>query len=722
MTIAELRRKEARATVEQLREIERQYGITRESLELMKPVLIALATRSELFPRADFPVPAPYDGITYRLTEDADHRFGLFMSAGVPGKKRGVHNHTTWACIAGVHSAEHNVVYERIDDRSDPQKGSLRKLFEVTVRPGSAVAMMPDDFHTIEVLGDEASVHLHMYGISHAHLPDRYGFAEPTGGRVVPYPPSFAVGLIGAADLRKLLDAGQELAVLDVREEGVYARDGHLLLASNVPLSQLELRVPTLVPRKSTALVVYDANDGLAHLAAARLMKSGYSNVMLLEGGAQAWHQAGFKLYEGVHVPSKAFGEYIHHQENTPEITPEELKQWQGECRSLILLDSRPFDEFQRNSIPGAIDCPGVELPYRIHDLVQSPDTTIVVNCGGRTRAIMGAQTLINAGVANKVLALRDGTQGWHLAGLELSHGASLRATMPTAKGLAEAQKAASRVAKRFGVRTIGLNELKAQKSDPEKTVYLFDVRSPEEYKEGHLPGSIWAVGGQLVQTTDAFAGVRNSTVVLVDDTGVRATFVASWLIQMGWSKVFVLRDGLVSAELERGTPQALPLGGRVPSPDTVTPTELKALLDGGLVHVADLQSSLRYREGHVPGAWHVVRSRFADNLPKIQPARPLVLTSPDGLLARLAAADAASVVGAPVKVLEGGTAAWVASGLALEEGTERFTGPTDDVRYRSLEQSENVETHIRDYLQWEVDLLKAIEADPDFGFRRFEK
>jgi rhodanese-related sulfurtransferase len=508
--------------------------------------------------------------------------------------------------------------------------------------------------------------------------------------------------------------------VLDVREEGVFARDGHVLLASSVPLSQLELMAPTLVPRKSTRVVVCDGNDGLAHLAAARLMKAGYGNVMLLEGGVPAWAQAGYKLYEGVHVPSKAFGEFVHHQDHTPDISPEELRQWQGECRDMIVLDSRPFEEFQRNSIPGAIDCPGVELPYRVHDLAASPDTVIVVNCGGRTRAIMGAQTLINAGVRNKVVALRDGTQGWQLAGLELAKGATQRAGEPSPRGLSEAQQAAARVARRYGVRGMDAASLAALQADPGQTTYLFDVRTREEYLAGHLRGSVWAMGGQLVQTTDAFAGVRNSNIVLVDDNGVRATFVASWLAQMGWTRVFVLRDALVG-DLEQGPPAPAVLGGRVPHADTVTANELMALVAAGEVQVADLQSSLRYREAHIAGAWHVVRSRFPDNLRKIVPARPVVLVSPDGLLARFASVDAARVLGQPVRVLEGGQAAWVAAGLPLVDGLERPTGPVDDVRYRSLEQAQDVNAHIRDYLQWEVNLLQAIEVDTDFGFRRFD-
>jgi rhodanese-related sulfurtransferase len=235
------------------------------------------------------------------------------------------------------------------------------------------------------------------------------------------------IPFITPEDLRHMLDDGSEIALLDVREEGVYSRDGHILLASNLPLSHLEMRAPALLPRKSVRLVVCDTDEGetLAQRAATRLHDIGYTNVHILHGGTRAWTAAGFRLYTGVYVPSKAFGEYILHEDKPPEITAAELHAWQAERRDLVVLDSRPLDEYRRNSIPGAIDCPSAELVYRAHDLLRSKDTLVVVNCGGRTRSIIGAQALINAGLENRVYALKDGTQGWHLAGYTLDHGRS---------------------------------------------------------------------------------------------------------------------------------------------------------------------------------------------------------------------------------------------------------------------------------------------------------
>jgi len=519
--------------------------------------------------------------------------------------------------------------------------------------------------------------------------------------------------------LRQFYDDGKELAVFDVREEGVYSRDGHLLRVSNVPLSVLELRVPALLPRKTVRIVVCDGGEGLAVLAAQKLQAGGYADVSVLDGGTPAWKAAGGRLYTGVYVPSKAFGEYIQHEDAPPEVTATELDAWMKSGKDLVVVDSRPLAEFRRNSIPGALDCPSAELPYRMPAFVKSPDTTVVVNCGGRTRSIIGAQVLINAGFPNRVYALKDGTQGWKLAGLQLNHGRSEAVPLPPEADKAWPLQAAERVVRRFGIRCIDLAGLQRLLTDAARTVYLFDVRSPEDYEQGHLPGAMHAPGGQLVQATDTFIAVRPSVVVLTDNDGVRATMTAAWLAQMGHQEVYVLAADTAACN-ERNVPRGALLDSSRLCADTVSATELKALLDAGQAQFANLDSSLQHREGHIPGAWHVVRSRLVDQLPRI-PATPLlVFGAAEEDLARLAAADAAKLQQTPVKVLAGGTSAWVAAGFSLETGDERMTGAADDLNYRALDRKDNVEAAMLEYLKWEVELVEAVASDPDFGFVRF--
>ena len=721
MTIQAIQVQRARAVGEligRVRAIEAKEGVTHASLEKIKRELIVLASRSELFPPAHFANIPGRPGTIYHLAEDADGRFALYGSAGVPGKAQPPHNHTTWASIAGVYGDEHNVFYERADRGETPGEGRLRRSHELTIQRGSACAMLPDDFHTIEVTSESESLHLHLYGKTLEELPDRVTFPSSAGGKLARFlaRPEIYSPRIAPRELKGLIAAvanpGGELAILDVREEGVHAL-GHLFLATSAPLSQLELRIGGLVPRLATRIVLIDDDERLAQRAARLLRRLGYRNLDVLAGGTGGWQAAGYELYSGVHVPSKAFGEHVEHHDDTPRIAALELKAKLDAGEDLVILDSRPMNEYRVMNIPGALDCPGSELVYRVHQAAPRPETLVVVNCAGRTRSIIGAQSLINAGIPNKVVALKNGTMGWHLAGLELERGQSRMAQVPADVALEKAKAAAARVAKRFPIRFLSRKELEEMNNEPGRTLYLFDVRSPEEYAAGHLPGSICAPGGQLVQATDTYAAVHGARIALVDDHGVRATMTASWLLQMGWSEVYVVDDAL-SGKLESGL-----LEKCVPPPCSLIDSGKLFSLQKNNVEILDFSTSLQYREGHIAGASFAIRSRLAGHIEKFK-ARSIVCTSPDGLLARYAAADLVALLGREVQALEGGTDAWRAAGLPLERGETRMLEPPEDVYYKPYEHKAQIEAAMQDYLQWEVALLEQIRRDPDCRFRDF--
>ena len=708
-----------------VREIVARRGVTGAMLDEVKTVMIELGSRAELFAWEHFPIPEGATGRLYRLSEDADLRFALYAAAGVMGRAQPPHNHTTWAVIAGIHGDEHNVFYRRSDNRQTPGRGAIEKTGELTVTRGNAVGFMPDDFHTIETRGDRPTLHLHCYGMSLEHLPGRIFFAGSTGGDYAHFPanPNIATPAVEAAELKRMIGEGAELAILDAREEGAFSKR-HLLFAVPLPLSRLELRVDALVPRRSTRIVLCDERgEGLAERAALKLLHFGYGNLSILRGGVEAWAAAGHELFSGVHVPSKAFGEFIEHREDTPRLSPAAVKAKLEAGEDLVILDSRPYAEFHKMNIPGGIDCPGAELVHRVHDLVKSPKTLGVVNCAGRTRSIIGAQSLINAGLANPVVALENGTMGWHLAGLELEQGADRVAPPPSAEGLAKARAAAANVGRRFGVETIDEATLARFIAERDaRGLYLLDVRSPEEFAAGHIEGSHSAPGGQLVQATDAYIGARNARVVLIDDNGVRATMTASWLIQIGGHEVYILAGGFAGHALVTGAEQPRVLGLDRAKVDMIGAAELKIALDRGAAIVVDLDTSLRYRQAHIPGAWYAIRARLAASLPKIGKAAMLVMTSGDGVLARLAAAETQALTEMQVKALSGGTAAWKAAGLPLATGEERMADDTDDVWYRPYDRKRDDQAAMNAYLTWEIDLPAQIARDGDAKFRVFPK
>jgi rhodanese-related sulfurtransferase/predicted metal-dependent enzyme (double-stranded beta helix superfamily) len=722
MSVITARHEAATKLISKVAEVEARLGVTREALEEIQTALEALAGRADLFPVAHFPLPPGAQSLSYRVTEAAGGRLALNVVHGSPGNASAVHNHHTWAAIAGISGCEQQVEYERTDNRSTEGQGTLRKTGEHAVVAGASVGYLPDEFHSIAVLGDEPALTLHLYGEDLEGVDSRIQFAGPDGGAYRTFATrAAATPRLGAAELDEILRDGEEVALLDVREEGAYGRLGHILLAVNVPLSQLELRLAALVPRLSTRTVVYDADGGwLSARAARRLRALGYTNVVVLDGGLEAWRSTGREVFTGANVVSKAFGEFIEDTYDTPRITPEELKAKLDRGEDLIVLDTRPLPEFTNISIPGGIDCPGAELVYRAHDLVRSPDTLVVVNCAGRTRAIIGTQALINAGFPNPVIGLENGTSGWRLAGFEAASGETAYAAPPSAEGLREAKSSAERAAKTFGVRYIDAATIAQYQQETERrTLYLFDVRTPEEYAAGHLPGSRWAAGGQVVQALDQYVGTQGARIVLLDDAdGVRATFTASWLIQIGLDDVEVFAGLDALDDLHTGPDRARVLGV-VGAGDQITPEALAAVVAGGGTTVIDLAKSPEYAGGHIPGAWFAVRARLVTRVANLPGTGPLVLTSPDGVLAGLTAAELAGVTTRPVVVLTGGTAAWREAGLDLEVGLTSLADEVDD-SYAPPTDLEERRVWYADYVRWGREVVGKIERDGSVRFRSF--
>ena len=355
---------------------------------------------------------------------------------------------------------------------------------------------------------------------------------------------------ITPSQVRSALLLRDEIALLDLRHEAVFAT-GHPLFAANMATERIALEAEARLPRKDVRIVVYDAGEGLVPVAAERLAALGYTNVCQLDGGLQAWTSAGYELFQDVNSYAKAFGELVESRRHTPSLAAEEVAALIEGDANIKILDVRRFDEYATMNIPGSVSVPGAELVLRAGRAAPDPETTIIVNCAGRTRSIIGTQSLINAGVANRVMALRNGTIGWTLARQHLEHGADRRGEIGAFEG---AEANARDVAYRAGVRHVGMEELQAQAS---RTLYRFDVRSEEEYTAGHLAGFRHYAGGQLVQEIDMAAPVRGARIVLTDNRRVRADMTASWLAQMGW-ETYVLEGGYDGA-LEAGPPHVIP-------------------------------------------------------------------------------------------------------------------------------------------------------------------
>ena len=517
---------------------------------------------------------------------------------------------------------------------------------------------------------------------------------------------------ISAAALKGMLHDEAELALVDVREDGQFGID-HMLHAVPCPYSTLEARIGALVPRKTARTVLVDAGDGVAEKAASILAGLGYADIAVLAGGNPAWRESGYERFEGVNVPSKAFGEIVEQVDGTPHITADELRGMIDRGEDLVILDGRTPAEHRRMSIPGGISVPNAEMVLRVHDLAPDPDTTVVVNCAGRTRSIIGAQGLINAGIPNRVVALKAGTMGWTLAGHALEHGSTRRyPEIVSERAHVAAAGYGAALLRRWGISAIDAETLERWRADEDRTLFFFDVRAEDEFLAGRLPGAVHAPGGQLVQATDRWCGVWGARVVLFDTPpGARAAVTAHWLRQMGWDVHVMIRepDG-VTGEISGDAAPVLP------AVDTITAGELADAIAADGAVVVDAGHSMDYRAGHLPTAAWAVRPRL-DRL-GIPPDRAVVVYSEHETRATLVARDLIASGTEGVAVLAGGRSAWVAGGRPLEDSPDT---PADedaiDFLFWVSSRHKGDDAAARAYLAWEENLPAQIVADGDARF-----
>lgn len=519
---------------------------------------------------------------------------------------------------------------------------------------------------------------------------------------------------LSPAALQSALHDGNEIALLDVREDGEFGED-HLLFATPLPYSRLELGIGALVPRRSVRIVLCDdGRSGVAARAAARLAALGYTDLAVLDGGTTGWKAAGYGLFKGVNVPSKLFGELVEHAYDTPRITAQELLRMRQAGEDFVLFDGRPLHEHHKMTIPGSTCCPNAELPYRVASMVKSPRTKIVVNCAGRTRSILGAQTLINFGVPNPVMALENGTQGWFLSDLELEYGSTAQyPDQVDAAALPAQQQQARALLQRFDIRTVAAAEVARWLEDAEvRTTYLCDVRTPEEFSGGSLPGAQHTPGGQLIQATDQWVGVRNARIVLLDGGDmVRAPVVASWLQQLG-CEVYVLEGG-VTASLAAPVPAAPAL----PALPQIAASELQALLAARACTVFDVGPSMAYRKSHVPGSRWSIRSRIAADAQGV--ASPVILVADDAAVARLAATELQDAGIQDIRLLAGGLAAWLKAGYPAA-ASAAIPPDADCIDYLFFVHDRHAGNRaaMRQYLAWETGLMAQLGEQDKAVFR----
>lgn len=711
--------------VAQLDDVLNRTQVEADILQRSSVLLKQLIAQDDWLPDT-FAKPNPERYQQYLLYADPQDRFSVVSFVWGPGQSTPIHDHTVWGLVGILRGAELCQPFVK-DSHGRWLASSAQKRLEV----GEVELVSPHigDVHRVwNAHADAVSISIHVYGANigkvRRHVFHEDGtvkeFISGYSNPLKDLPGGFDVTTF--LEVRKALLQKREIALIDVREEDPYAQS-HPLFAANMPLGRIEQEAWTRIPRRDTPIVVYGSNlagEDLS-LPAARIFKRlGYTQVTVLAGGLHGWSDGGGELFRDVNVPSKSFGELVESVRHTPSLSAQEVKALIDSNADVVVLDSRRFDEYQTMSIPKGVSVPGAELVLRARAMAPKATTRIIVNCAGRTRSIIGTQSLINAGIPNPVSALRNGTIGWTLAGQSLVQGAAQR--FPEVDEATQKQAAASAkaVAYRAGVGRVRMDELHTWLADTTRTTYLLDVRTPEEFAAGHVMGARSAPGGQLVQETDHAAPVRGARMVLCDSEGVRANMSASWLAQMGW-EVYVL-EGLQAQDFAHTDLSGPPHPEPESAVSKVTPAQVKAWLADRSSHtvVLDFSTSAEFVKGHIQNAWWVLRSELQQSLIAAHKGHRYVLTCHKGQISCYAAQEvkALSKAGVEVVCLEGGNTAWAQAGNSLQTGDRQMAVDRIDRYRRPYEGTDNPAAAMQAYLDWEFGLVEQLGRDGTHHFR----
>ncbi|MCI0795063.1 MAG: sulfurtransferase, partial [Chloroflexi bacterium] len=279
----------------------------------------------------------------------------------------------------------------------------------------------------------------------------------------------------------------------------------------------------------------------------------------------------------------------------------------------------------------------------------------------------------------------------------------------PSAEGVAAAEAYAARLAAEDGVRYMDVGQLqKLQEKRDTETIYLVDIRTQEEYQQGHIPGFRWFPGGQAVQRSDEVAVVRNSTIVFCCDGKARATVTASWYRQLGLEQVYVV-DGGTSAwsaaglDLEQGMPGEQP-AGLAQAREKVRFISAQELNSAPPKVTIFVDTSQDFARGHVPGARWAPRGWLEIQIGDLasEKAAAIAVTANDEANATLAGATLTGMGYGDVAVLKGGMASWRQMGLPLETGLSGVMGPPTDL---VLSGPDRNYADMMNYLRWETAL-----------------
>ena len=527
---------------------------------------------------------------------------------------------------------------------------------------------------------------------------------------------------IDPSALQALLASDTLYACIDVRERGEFAR-AQIAGTSPVNRGALEIRLPVMVPDRRVPVVLCCDDGRRSTMAAETLASMGYTDIRTLAGGLDEWQRQGLPVRSGWGVHGKEYGERVAHGGNVTHLSAVELAGRRRGGEDVVVVDVRTREEYLRGHVPETYHIPGGNLLVDAPRLPLAEDTTLVVSCAGRTRGILGAQLLYDNGFTN-VYALENGVMGWFLAGGDIATGPGKEVPRPVSPGRStRIREATDALASHERIRRRARDDFRAVYESGE-TVYLLDVRLPEEYETGHIPGSVSLPLGQMALAHENFLAVRAAPVFVVSDDDPRPVWAASLLRNLGFRNVAILDGGVrewanAGHALDEGVPEPAVFGLEKARDQAtlIDAAALRAHIESSALAL-DVRSIGEYGFAHIPGTRWLPRGRLELDVGRTAPDKtlPLALVCDNGVRSTLAAGTLRQLGYGDVRVLAGGTRSWESGGGVLEDGLEGTGVSTEDAQAdfgHSVWAGALGKTRedMERYLSWEIDLVKDEEA-----------
>jgi predicted metal-dependent enzyme (double-stranded beta helix superfamily) len=162
---------------------------TREALVAAERVMTEFGDPT-FFPLAHFPLKETTGEASYRLWEETDHSYALYLFVDQGDVRTPPHNHQTWAVNTTLIGEEINTLYQVRYHPREPGENPVQVQGRKVLAPGVAISLMPRDIHAIETVADETSgvvMSLHLYGYAIDRPIDRQMF-DMVSGRAESYP------------------------------------------------------------------------------------------------------------------------------------------------------------------------------------------------------------------------------------------------------------------------------------------------------------------------------------------------------------------------------------------------------------------------------------------------------------------------------------------------------------------------------------------------------